>query len=512
MPGPRLPTLLARIRAAMTGPHMLAFLPAATLGAFWLGGEVLLFIVSLAIPALFGLLIGFGPPPPLKHRASDSVTGLPAPDTLERMLNRVLSDSPGARAGTACFQVRIDDFDVVLDRYGQAAGETLLHRTADRLRGALREADVIVRMGDAQFGIGIAPVTHLDLEVAIQMAARLQSAVEEPISLDSTVIYISCSVGFCLGSRAPRRTAAVLIEAAGEALREAANTAPSSIRAWSEEMRQTRRGRDLGTDEAAAALENGQIVAFFQPQVSTDTGQVSGLESLARWQHPQRGLIGPGEFLPLLEQAGLLERLGEVMLTNALKSLQGWDRAGLKLPMVGVNFTGQELLNPRLIDKVRWELDRFDIAAERLCVEVLETVVAASPDDIVARNINGLAKLGCRIDLDDFGTGHASISSIRRFAVERIKIDRSFVLKVDRDAEQQRMVAAILTMAERLGLDTLAEGVETAGEHAMLAQLGCGHVQGYGIARPMPGDQVRDWMMTYTAGLGSPPEIGHRTG
>jgi len=144
-------------------------------------------------------------------------------------------------------------------------------------------------------------------------------------------------------------------------------------------------------------------------------------------------------------------------------------------------------------------LDQFDLEAERLIIEVLETVIAASPYDSVTRNINGLARMGCPIDLDDFGTGHASISSLRRFAARRIKIDRSFVMKVDRDADQQRMVSAILTMAERLDLDTLAEGVETLGEQVMLAQLGCRHVQGFGIGRPMPLEQVPEWMKAYDA-------------
>jgi EAL domain-containing protein (putative c-di-GMP-specific phosphodiesterase class I) len=145
-------------------------------------------------------------------------------------------------------------------------------------------------------------------------------------------------------------------------------------------------------------------------------------------------------------------------------------------------------------------------------VEVLETVVSAAPDDMIARNINALSRMGCNIDLDDFGTGHASIASLRRFAVKRIKIDRSFVMKVDTDREQQRMVVAILALAEHLNLDTLAEGVETAGEHAILAQLGCRHVQGFGIARPMPFDQTLDWIRANDAKRQNTPRIERRTG
>ena len=192
---------------------------------------------------------------------------------------------------------------------------------------------------------------------------------------------------------------------------------------------------------------------------------------------------------------------------SAVQNGYGWDNAGVDVPQVGVNFAGPELNNPKLVDKVKWELDRFELEPQRLAVEILETVMAGAPDDTITRNIKALGDLGCRIDLDDFGTGHASIASIRRFAVSRIKIDRSFVIKADRDPEQQRIISAILTMAERLNVETLAEGVETVGEHALLAQLGCNHVQGFGLARPMPFEETADWIQAHNAKLGTTPTI-----
>ena len=195
------------------------------------------------------------------------------------------------------------------------------------------------------------------------------------------------------------------------------------------------------------------------------------------------------------------------MMHNSFRALKTWDAAGVEVPQIGVNFTGSELSNPRLLEKIEWELDRFELTPDRLAVEVLETVVSGAPDDVVTKNINALGAIGCRIDLDDFGTGNASIASIRRFSVSRIKIDRSFVMKADRDQEQQRMISAILTMAERLKVETLAEGVETVGEHVLLAQLGCDHVQGFGIARPMPFDQTIDWIHAHNAKLRDVPQI-----
>lgn len=498
------------IRQGLSAPHGLAFLPAVVLAAFWLGGEGWLLATALALPAIYAMAGGFSSPAP------DPSAGPPPPENTVEALDQALLHAltTAARSGraTGCLMLAIDDLPDLSDRYGPGATDTVMAHIATRLKSSLREGDQVIRLPDGRFGVALAPMRHLDLEIAIQMAGRLQRSVEEPVSLDATTIFLSCSVGFCLGARNPGPGSADLLEAAGAALIEAQQNGPSAIRAYSNRMRKSRRPRGVLADEAAIALETGQILPWFQPQISTDTGQITGFEALARWQHPERGPILPAEFLPVLEQSGQLERLGEVMLYRALTALQTWDAAGFEIPRVGVNFTTEELHNPKLIDKIRWELDRFDMAATRLSVEVLETVVAAAPEDTISRNINGLAKLGCGIDLDDFGTGHASISSIRRFAVDRIKIDRSFVLKVDRDPEQQRMVTAILTMAERLGLDTLAEGVETLGEHAMLAQLGCGHVQGFGIARPMPLDQTLDWVRSHNAKLQATPRIGRPTG
>lgn len=498
-------------RSLVTGPQALAFMPAMALAAFWIGGEAWLIIVALALPLIIALASrgADGSVAPSERDPSPPEESM---DALNRALEAAMSGATRTGRSTGCIMLAVDDLRDLLDRHGLGATETIMLRLAARITSSLREGDRVVRLPGGEFGIAIAPMRHLDLESAIQMAGRLQLSVEEPLSLDATTVYLSCSVGFCLASRNPGSGSSDLLDAARAALSDAQQNGPSAIRAFNERMRVSRARESLLADEAAAALEAGLIVPWFQPQISTDTGLITGFEALARWQHPERGLISPTEFLPVLEQSGQLERLGEVMLYHALTALRSWDAAGLDIPRVGVNFANEELHNPKLLDKIRWELDRFNLPASRLSVEVLETVVAAAPDDTVSRNINGLAKLGCVIDLDDFGTGHASISSIRRFAVARIKIDRSFVLKVDRDPEQQRIVNAILTMADRLDLDTLAEGVETLGEHAMLAQLGCGHVQGFGIARPMPFDQTADWIRNHNAKLQQAPTIGRSAG
>ncbi|WP_299407745.1 bifunctional diguanylate cyclase/phosphodiesterase [uncultured Roseobacter sp.] len=506
----------ARIRGKVAGfltrPMALAFLPALSLGAFWIGGDTALIAAAVIMPLIY-MLIGGLDSNRFTFGVGRMASGMLDKSLFAAMVQRTFDKAQETTLTSATFRIEIDDADELAERYGQAASDTVVSRVSERLIATLRDGDAIAQTGDFKFSICLQPVRQLDLELCIQLAGRMQSALEEPISIDGTSVYITSSVGFCQLSRISNGTAESWMEAAGTALREAQHHGPSAIRAYSDEMKRKSQTKAELREEVAKALESGQIRPWFQPQISTDTGLVTGFEALARWQHPERGMISPADFLPAIEQADMLERLAEVMMFHAFNALKEWDKAGVVVPKIGVNFAGPELKNPRLIDKVKWELDRFDLTPERLTVEVLETVVAGAPDDVISRNINGLGELGCSVDLDDFGTGHASIASIRRFSVSRIKIDRSFVMKADLDPEQQRMISAILTMAERLNVETLAEGVETVGEHALLAQLGCNHVQGFGIGKPMPFDQTLDWIAVHNAKLQDVPRIiGNRTG
>ncbi|WP_187431585.1 hypothetical protein ROLI_033860 [Roseobacter fucihabitans] len=505
-------SIRGKVASFLTRPAAFALLPAVSLGIYWTGGDAALVSAAVVTPLIYFLVCGY--------RSFDVIFGGTRKDSglVDRsdfeMLTKAAFDKAKETAFTsAVFRVEIDDFEDLTDRYGQAVIEGVVKRVSERLVAILREGDAITQSGDSKFSICLQPIRQLDLELCIQLAGRMQGALEEPISIDGTAIYITSSVGFCQHSGMRNGSSEKWIVAASAALREAQNHGPSAIRAYSEEMRQRSETKAELREEVAHALESGQIVPWFQPQISTDTGRVTGFEALARWHHPERGMISPADFLPAIEQADMLERLAEVMMYRAFNALKEWDNAGVIVPKVGVNFAGPELKNPRLVDKVKWELDRFDLTPDRLTVEVLETVVAGAPEDIITRNINGLGKMGCSVDLDDFGTGHASIASIRKFSVSRIKIDRSFVMKADRDPEQQRMISAILTMAERLNVETLAEGVETVGEHALLAQLGCDHVQGFGIGKPMPFEETLKWITAHNSKLQDVPRIiGNRTG
>jgi diguanylate cyclase (GGDEF)-like protein len=491
----------------LTGPPALAFVPAFSLAAFWFGGEGALLVVAALVPAAYLIAGGFGAG--ISHLKAGRFTknGLMTRAAMEAHCEEVFDHAQENDLNSCIHMIEIEGFADFSERYGATAAETIIQRMGERLTGIVRDGDVIGQIGDARFVVCVTPMRQLSLELCIQLAGRLQTAAEEPFSIDGTVVYTDVCIGFCQHQRAPEKKGSEWLEAAAIALRSAQARGASSIRAYSDQMHQELKSRRALNEDVVAALDSGEIAPWFKLQLCTNTGRITGFEALARWTHPVRGVISPPDFLPAIESLNLLERLAEVMMYHSFRALKQWDAKGADIPQVGVNFAGSELSNPRLLEKIQWDLDRFELTPDRLAVEVLETVVASAPDGMITRNINALGALGCRIGLDDFGTGNASIASIRRFSVNRIKIDRSFVMKADRDPEQQRMISAILTMAERLQVETLAEGVETVGEHVMLAQLGCNHVQGFGIARPMPFDQTLDWIAAHNAKLQDVPQI-----
>ncbi|WP_323037911.1 bifunctional diguanylate cyclase/phosphodiesterase [Pararhodobacter sp.] len=405
--------------------------------------------------------------------------------------------APGSQS--AALAIRLDDAERLKTQHGARFIEALVAAMGARLAGTLREQDSYCPLDKTSFGAALFPQRGIDLGSVLTVAQRIQTTLAQPFKMEDVTIWPSVSIGFCLSQRAASLNGIGMLQAAEQAAFKAQAAGPGNLRSYSVvDFPAAITGERL--EALQRALENGEICPHFQPQVLTTTGQISGLEALARWNHPQRGLVPPSDFIPLIE-AGLSSKLAETMLRGALKTLAALEGSGQHVPSVSVNLSAEELRNPRLADEITWELDRHNLTPERLTIEILETVVADSDDDIAVRNIARLAGMGCGIDLDDFGTGHASIANIRRFAVGRIKIDRSFVTRMHEDRDQQRMVAAILSMSQQLELETVAEGVECAEEQIMLAQMGCNHLQGFAIARPMPAETLGDWLHAHEAAL-----------
>lgn len=411
---------------------------------------------------------------------------------------------------TVAMIVEIDDYQRLEEVYGRSTLESALTFTQSVIEEHLTESDVTIHLDGSRFMSALAPQAPHDTEVMLNTCTRIQHALANVPLMSDLPVQLTASIGFASSDKLARPTAEALMQATFTALSEARRKAPSAVRTYSEAMSSRRTSQLKITQDAKRAFEHGEIFAYFQPQLSLADGSLSGFEALTRWHHPERGIISPADFLPALEQAGLMQKLGETMIKQALQALTFWDKAGLNVPRIGVNFSTSELRNPRLVDRIAMHLDVSNIAPHRLVIEVLETVIASEADDDIIGNLAALADLGCGIDLDDFGTGYASITNIRRFSVGRIKIDRSFVTGIDTDLEQRNMVSAILTMANRLGVQTLAEGVETRGEKETLMRLGCHDAQGFQIARPMPVQETVEWATAYFHQTHQPIQLSKR--
>lgn len=437
-----------------------------------------------------------------RTRYTGSEIALGDEKNLLAMMDKAMLDP---KRKVACVILEVDDFDKTQQVWGGDIASIAMPKLATKMASFLREYDEISRISENQFAVALCDIRSPELGAVISMIERLQSAIAEPLIVDGISLRLTASAGFALNSKVSKPSSVRLFDAAHAALDDARSYAPYAIRGYNKDVPPPLGASSAAQEEATNALKNGEIVPWFQPQVSTDTGEITGFEALARWMHPNRGVIEPVDFLQNLEDGHQMELLSETILINSLKALKSWDDAGFSVPSISVNFATQELRNPSLVERIKWDVDRFEIDPTRLVVEVLETVISPTEDDIIVRNIKALREQGFKIDLDDFGTGHASVANIRKFGVERIKIDQSFVKHVDEDPEQQRMIAAIVAMADQLQISALAEGVETIGEHAILSQLGCSHLQGHAIAKAMPLADTMAWISNYQNRLAPTP-------
>lgn len=517
----RLGWLRQRVGDGAAQMQLLSFLPLFILIAWWSGREAVLFVVSFMFPLLLALQELVRPDHDAGAAVAAAVTdppdagtgpeGLPGREAALAHLDGLLARARDSGQVTALLLFDLNGFRHVNLRHGPATGDAALAAIATRLRATLRGDDLLARSGGDRFAVVMAPVRRADFTAALTLAQRVCAAVGQPLVLGETTLRLSCSAGFCLMGRAPEDGAAAMFAAAETALANAKVAGPGSIRSFSPRMRRAAlRLRDLAA-EVDAALADGQIRPWFQPQVCTDTGEVTGFEALVRWDHPERGVLAPAEFLPAVDAAGAMLRLGETMLAQALAGLCTWDRTGHAVPAVGVNFATAELRDAGLCERLKWDVDRFDLAPGRLRIEVTETFFGQAADPRVIENLRNLASFGFGIDLDDFGTGHASVANLNRYGVRRIKLDRSLIAGVEDNPDRQRLVTAVLRMAECLGLETVAEGVETLAEQAILAQLGCRHIQGFGAAPPMPLDETLAWLARHATAIGGGSSPGrHR--
>jgi diguanylate cyclase (GGDEF)-like protein len=439
----------------------------------------------------------------VRHRLlHDPLTQLPNATYLVAHLERLAAGADRAKGHTAILRLGLDRFKSLRDTLGPRVADDILRITARRIRHTLRAGDFAAHLGQDDFVLVAADLE--DATAAAAIAHRVQAALTKPFSLQGGARRVGCSIGVTMLSDDTPEAERALANAE-IALGEAQDAGTSSIRYFRESLRAEAERRELLFAELVGGLGRAEFGPFFQAQIDLATGGFAGFEALVRWRHPRHGLLTPMAFLDFAEAADLIERIGEVVLGQTLAALTAWDAAGLHVPKVGINFAMAQLRDPRLIEKIKWEVERNDVDPGRIAIEVLETVLIKSDEDLMVRNLRGLASAGFQIELDDFGTGHASIQNLRRLMVDRIKIDRTFIAGIEASEEQRILTASMIAMARALGIRTLAEGVETPEAEATLRALGCDHAQGYLVSRPMSREETFGWLQDFRPRV-APPE------
>jgi diguanylate cyclase (GGDEF)-like protein/PAS domain S-box-containing protein len=404
----------------------------------------------------------------------DALTGLP---NRELFMER-LSGSLSSEGRVAVLLVDLDDFKVVNDSLGHAAGDRLLSGVAERLCRVLRPGDVIARFGGDEFTVLLPGIT--DEAYALGVARRLAEALRDPLVLDGERRYVTASVGMSFSASGEHDPHALLRDA-DAAMYRAKDMGKSRCEVFDDSMRERAMERLELESGLRHALEDGELRLVYQPLVTLDDGRISGVEALLRWDHPIFGMVAPLRFIGLAERNGLIIPIGAWVLGEACRQLAAWGDDALS---VSVNVSARQLGSTDLVDVVRAALEDSGIDPRRLCLEITETAMMADPGAI-GETLCPLKALGVRLAVDDFGVGHASLRQLRALLpVDTLKIDKSFVDGITDDADDAAIVEGVVRLAHSLGLQAVAEGVETAEQVAMLRTFSCQTGQGYHFARP----------------------------
>ena len=423
----------------------------------------------------------------LAHRAThDALTGLPNRRLLADRLGLALARS--ARRGTraAVLFLDIDHFKVVNDSLGHTAGDRLLVLVAERLACVVRPEDTLARLGGDEF---VVLVEGLAGEAdALAVAARLEGALAAPFVVAGAELFVTASIGIALAG-GPDASPESVVRDADAAMYHAKERGRARSEVFDTQILE-RAVRRLETESALRrALSADEFRVAYQPIVDLRSHQIVGVEALVRWQHPQRGLLMPDDFVSLAEDTGLIGQLGAVVLDRACRQVREWGERGERPLAVSVNLSGRQLADPDLVEVVAAGLAASGLDAGLLCLEITESVLMSDVEAAIAA-LAALRGLGVRLAVDDFGTGYSALAYLKHFPVDHLKIDRSFIVGLEHDPRDAVIVSSVLTLADALGLTAIAEGVETAPQEDQLRELGCVYAQGYRFARPAFPEQM----------------------
>jgi diguanylate cyclase (GGDEF)-like protein len=413
----------------------------------------------------------------------DVLTGLPNRSFLAERLEGMLALARRHEVVAAILFIDLDNFKTINDSLGHHAGDELLKEVAGRIKGALRDADIVARFGGDEFLIALG-----DLGApgdATRVANKLLSVISAPISLEGRQVYVTPSIGISLFPRDGNEVDE-LIRAADSAMYRAKDSGRAGFQFYSPSLSE---GADLALAKESTlrvATANGEFVMHYQPQFAVEGGRLTGIEALVRWRHPQHGLLAPAEFIPFAEARGMIIPIGRWVMHEACRQLRQWRDDGYAVPKMGINVSGLQFRREALVGEVAHVINETGIAAADLELELTESCLMDNA--VVSDKLDALRRLGVAIAVDDFGTGYSSLSYLKRYPIDKLKIDQSFIVDVS-GGDNAAIATAIIQLGRALGLRVLAEGVETIEQLEFLRQQGCDEVQGYLCGRPLPAEQ-----------------------
>jgi diguanylate cyclase len=419
----------------------------------------------------------------LRHLAThDAMTGLPNRVLLDDRLAQGIARAQREGHGLAVAVFDLDRFKLVNDSYGHGTGDELLKEVARRLQGTLRNIDTIARMGGDEF------VVILDClerrEDAERLAARAIEALRAPVCVAGVDLHTTASIGFAFYPT-DGATMESLLAHADAAMYCAKQRGRNNVQYFAPDMSAAAQAKIRMENDLHDALRLQQLELHYQPKVDTHSGRIHGAEALIRWRHPQRGLVPPGEFIPLAEECGLINDIGTWVVREACRQASAWQRAGHEALRVAVNLSAFQFRNGSLLAIIEQALQDYHLDARLLEVEITESALMSDPEDSVGI-LESLSRMGVLVSVDDFGTGYSSMSYLRRFPIDKLKIDRSFITELGARPDDASIVKAIVSLAHSLKLKVVAEGVETPAQLELLRSLGCDQYQGFYYSPAVP--------------------------
>jgi diguanylate cyclase (GGDEF)-like protein/PAS domain S-box-containing protein len=420
----------------------------------------------------------------------DALTGLPNRTLFADRLRQAMAHAHRSKRLLAVAYFDLDGFKSVNDDYGHSTGDALLTALALRMKRALREGDTLARLGGDEFAAVILDLD--DTEASVPTLNRLLATAAEEVQIGDVVLRMSASAGVAFYPQIADVDADMLLRQAGQAMYKAKLDGRNCFSVFDPSQDLMVRDRNENIEHIRRALAERQFALYYQPKVNMRTGKVVGAEALIRWQHPERGLLPPGMFLPVIEEHPLAVELGDWVIESALKQMESWQAEGFELP-VSVNVSATELQQPDFADRLRARLAAHpQVKPSSLELEVLET---SAMQDVVRTSqvLTACREIGVSIGLDDFGTGYSSLVYLKRLPANVLKIDQSFVLDMLEEPENLTILEGVLGLAAAFRRQVIAEGVETTEHGLMLLQMGCDFAQGYGIAAAMPAGELRAW-------------------